>query len=102
MNIIAIFLCSKTPIMAEPWADAGVECWCVDTQHSIRKPRKEGNINFVWGDVRSWRPPEGRKIIFVAGFPPCTHDTVAGARDFETKGGCMLRDSLETFEAARM
>ncbi len=98
----AFFLCSKTPNMALPWAEAGVECWCVDTQHSIRKPRREGNINFVWGDVRSWRPPEGRRPIFVAAFPPCTHDAVSGARDFETKGGMMLRDSLETFEASRM
>lgn len=102
MRQAAIFLCSKTPNMAQPWADAGVECWCVDTQHSIRAPRRVGNINFVWGDCRSWRPPEGLDIIFVAAFPPCTHDAVSGARDFELKGGHMLRDSLETFEACRM
>lgn len=83
-------------------ADAGVECWCVDIQHSIRKPVKQGNINFVWGDVRSWIPPEGLNILFVFAFPPCTHVAVSGARDFETKGGNMLRDSLETFEACRM
>lgn len=102
MRPAAIFLCSKTPNMAMPWAMAGVECWCVDTQHSIRQDRKDGNINFVWGDVRSWRPPEGLGILFVAGFPPCTQDAVSGARDFEAKGGNMLRDSLETFEATRM
>lgn len=59
----AIFLCDKTGIAARPWADAGIECWCVDIDHSIRRDRREGNINFVWGDVRSWRPPTGRKIM---------------------------------------
>lgn len=97
----AIFLCDKTGIAARPWADAGIECWCVDIDHSIRRDRREGNINFVWGDVRSWRPPTGRKIIFVGAFPPCTHVAVSGARDFAKKRGFMLRDALETFEAAR-
>lgn len=96
----AIFLCDKTGIAARPWATAGIECWCVDVEHSIRRDRKEGNINFVWGDVRSWRPPAGRKIIFVGAFPPCTHVAVSGARDFEKKRGIMLRDALETFEAS--
>lgn len=98
----AIFLCSKTPIAAEDWAAAGVECYCVDVQHSIRKPAQVGKINFVWGDARSWRPPEDLDILFVAAFPPCTHTAVSGARDFGTKGGNMLRDALETFEACRM
>lgn len=102
MKDAAIFLCSKTPNMALPWADAGVECYCVDIQHSIRKPVQIGNIHFVWGDIRSWIPPEGLNILFAAAFPPCTHDAVSGARDFETKRGNMLRDSLETFEAGRM
>ncbi len=98
----AIFLCDKSGVMARPWAEAGIQCWCVDVQHSIRRDRHEGNIRFVWGDVRSWRPPEGLRIIFVAAFPPCTQDAVSGARDFEKKGGYMLRDSLELFESARM
>ena len=98
---IAVFLCSRTANAAEPWAEAGVECYCVDVQHSIRRPRKEGLINFVWGDARSWRPPEGKRVIFVAAFPPCTHVAGSGARDFETKGPIMLRDALETFEACR-
>lgn len=98
----AIFLCDKSGVMARPWAEAGVQCWCVDIQHSIRRDRREGNIRFVWGDVRSWRPPEGLRIIFAAAFPPCTQDAVSGARDFEKKGGYMLRDSLETFESSRM
>lgn len=101
----AVFLCDLTGNMARPWAEAGVECWCVDIAHSIRRDRKErvgrGFINFVWGDVRSWRPPEGRRIIFGAAFTPCTHQAVSGARDFAKKGAYMLRDGLEMFEAGR-
>lgn len=100
MTDIAIFLCDKTGIAAQPWADAGIECWCVDIGHSIRQPRKVGNINFVWGDVRTWSPPPGRRIAFVGAFPPCTHVAGSGARDFILKGGMMLRDALETFEAS--
>ncbi|MDN8612742.1 hypothetical protein [Variovorax ginsengisoli] len=98
---IAIFLCDESGIMAQPWAEAGVECYCVDMSHSIRRERVEGLIHYVWGDCRTWRPPEGRRIVFVAAFPPCTHVTGAGARDFVIKGGMMLRDALETFEACR-
>lgn len=87
--------------MAEPWAAEGVECFCVDVAHSIRRDRRVGLINYVWGDCRSWRPPEGRRIIFAAAFPPCTHVAVSGARDMVRKGGFMLRDALETFEACR-
>lgn len=102
MSAAAIFLCDETGNMAAPWAAAGFDCWCVDIKHSIRRSRTEGRIHFVWGDVRSWRPPERLNIAFVAGFPPCTHTAVSGARDFVTKGGAMLRDALETFEACRM
>jgi site-specific DNA-cytosine methylase len=101
MKDVAIFLCDKTGIMAKPWADAGYECYCIDVQHKIRKPRVRGNITFLWGDVRTWVPPEriASRIAFLAAFPPCTHVTVAGARDFRTKGTALLRDSLEMFSA---
>lgn len=96
----AIFLFDKSGKMAEPWAAAGYQCWCFDVQHSIRRDRVEGNIRFVWADVRSVRRPEG-PIVFVAAFPPCTHVAGSGARDFERKGTLMLRDALELFEAGR-
>jgi hypothetical protein len=101
MKPAAIFLYDKTGRAAQPWAAAGIECWCVDIQHSIRRDRCDGLVNFVWGDARSWRPPPGRRIVFVASMSPCTDVTVAGARDFEKKGGIMLRDSIEMFEAGR-
>lgn len=97
----AIFLCDLTGNMALPWAEAGIECFCVDTQHSIRKDRVEGKINFVWGDVRSYTLPAGYRPIFGAAFTPCTDVAVSGARDFAKKRGYLLRDALEMFEAAR-
>jgi hypothetical protein len=97
---IAVFLCSRTGIIAEPWAAAGYECWCVDTQHSIRRERQEGLIHYVWGDCRCWVPPRGRRIAFVGIFTPCTHVAVSGARDFEAKGLRMLTDTLDLFNAS--
>lgn len=101
MSAAAIFLCDLTGNMALPWAEAGIQCYCVDTQHSIRRDRVEGNIHYVWGDVRSWRPPEGLRIVFGAAFTPCTDVAGSGARDFQKKGGYLLRDAVEMFEAAR-
>lgn len=98
----AIFLYEQSGVMARPWADAGYECWCVDIAHSIRKPRREGNINYVWGDVRTWTPPANRRIVFVAAFSPCTHVSGSGARDHKTKGVMLLCDSLELFNAGIM
>jgi len=43
----------------------------------------------------------GVRPIFGAAFTPCTNVAVSGARDFECKGGYMLRDAVEMFEAAR-
>lgn len=40
-------------------------------------------------------PPTNLEVVFVAGFPPCTHLTVAGARDWIKKGHYMLTDALE-------
>jgi hypothetical protein len=100
-GMAAIFLCDLSGVMAEPWAAHGYECWCVDIEHSIRRERVAGNIHFVWGDARTFRRPTTKPIAFFAAFPPCTHVSGAGARDFAVKGGNMLRDALETFEACR-
>lgn len=101
MTEAVISLCDLTGNMVKPWAEAGYECWCVDIQHSIRRPRIEGNINYVWGDVRTFRRPTDKPIAFVMIQTPCTHVAGSGARDFATKGGQMLRDALEMFEAGR-
>lgn len=86
-----ISLCDKSGVMARPWANAGYECWCIDTAHPIRNTRQElvgdGVINYLWGDVRAVKRPTSSPIVFGAAFTPCTHVAVSGARDFETKGG---------------
>lgn len=99
----AIFLCDENGYTAEPWAEAGYECWCVDLAHKVRAVRQRvigaGVINYAFGDARWWSPPAGRKIVFAAAFSPCTHVTGAGARDFATKGPHLYMDALAAFSA---
>lgn len=105
MNEAVISLCDLTGNAVKPWAEAGYECWCFDTAHSIRKTRTEqvgaGIVHYVYGDVRSVRRPTNKPIAFGFAQSPCTHTAVSGARDFAIKGGFMLRDALELFEASR-
>jgi hypothetical protein len=107
MNTV-ISLCDKTGNMVRPWAEAGYECWCVDIQHSIRRDREvrvgAGVIRYVWGDARSWHPPDDviiRLAMFFA-FPPCTELTCTGARDFQKKRGWMLADGIQLFDSCMM
>jgi len=95
-----ISMCDKSGVMVKPWAEAGFKCFCVDTQHSIRRDRVDGNITYVWGDVRSWAPPERPGIFFA--FTPCTDLAVSGARDFKKKSWPLLRDGMDLFHAAYM
>lgn len=106
---VCIFLCSKTNIMAKPWAEAGYQCYCVDVQHSIRRDRAEqvgqsgGTIHYVWGDVRSWLPPiDPARIAFMFAFPPCTHLSLSGARDYRKKAGWCLADALQIFDSCML
>ena len=101
---VVLSLCDRTGNMVRPFAERGWECVCVDTQHSIRKDRTEGNITYTWGDVRSWCPPRqiASRIAILFAFPPCTHMAVSGARDFRKKRNVLLRDSLELFSACEM
>lgn len=96
-----ISLCDYTGHMVEPWAEAGYECICVDTQHSIRREHQRGNIRLVWGDVRYWWPDSFDDVAAVFAFPPCTHLAVSGARDFKAKGLTHLIDALTLVEACR-
>lgn len=95
----AIFLFCRTPNAARPWADAGVTCYLVDTQHE-KGERCEGNIVYVGADARCWRPPVGITPAFLACFPPCTHLAVSGARWFKGKGLRLLAESIELFAVA--
>ena len=96
-----ISLCDYTGHMVEPWADAGYECICVDTQHSIRADRQRGNVKYIWADARQWWPESTDDIAAVFAFPPCTHLAGSGARDWKKKGLTLLIDSLLIVEACR-
>lgn len=65
---IMISMFDYSGIMAEPWAESGIECYCVDTQHRMCSEKVKGNIHFVYGDARSWtlRPGKctGVKVLF--------------------------------------
>lgn len=91
MNVM-LSLCDLTTVMARPWADAGILCYCVDIQHPPGETR-EGNIVRVGADLTTWLPPR-EDILFVAGFPPCTHLAVSGARWFADKGVGALAEGL--------
>src|SRR5688572_32000444 len=86
--------------MAEPWAAAGLRCYCVDIQHPPGE-RRVGNIIFVGADVRHWYPPNDERPVFVACFPPCTDLAVSGARWFPSKGLRRLARAIELFAVAK-
>jgi len=96
---IAIFLYDKSTVMAQPWADAGYLCYCVDIQHKAGSWRRD-NIILEGADMRHWIPPQGR-VVFFAAFPPCTHIAVSGARWFKDKGLFRLAESIELFAYAQ-
>ena len=49
--MIAVFGFDHSTIMARPWAEAGVLCYCVDVQHTAGTARK-GNIIRVGADIQ--------------------------------------------------
>lgn len=95
---IMLSIFDRSTVMAQPWAEAGFLCYCVDRQHEAGESR-EGNIIRVGCDVLEWLPPRG-DIAFVACFPPCTHVSVSGARWFRDKGLGGLIESLRLFDSA--
>lgn len=92
-------LCDRTGNMVQPWAEAGFECFCVDSQHPEGEHR-QGSVTYIGADLREWLPPPRRyAIVFAA--PPCTNLAVSGARWFRTKGIVGLTEGLELIDACR-
>lgn len=91
MKGIAIFLCDITGVMAQPWADAGYECILVDPQHpaGVTVDGLITKVGHVIDHPVSWQvigaAIRSGRVVFVAGFPPCTELAVSGARWFEAK-----------------
>ena len=106
MKPIMVSLFDLTGTMAQPWLDAGYECWIVDIQHPVVYDSdgitKEGDLYKVNADLMMpWVPPFDRdRIAFVAAFPPCDHLAVSGARWFKGKGLRKLASSISMFATA--
>ncbi|EEI7324267.1 Dcm methylase [Salmonella enterica] len=89
----AIFLFDRSGLMAQPWLDAGYECWLFDGQH---KPgiTREGNLikvglwfepYYIKNHIFEIMEMVGDGVCFVAGFPECTDLAVSGAAHFKAK-----------------
>lgn len=99
MSMTAIFLCNRTPIMYQPWLDAGYEVWTVDL--GFHADMHSDRLHQIRADVRDWWPPldVAKRCEFACAFPPCTDLAVSGARWFASKGLRSLSDAIDTFGA---
>jgi hypothetical protein len=88
---IAIFLCDITGHMAEPWVNAGYNAILVDPQHpaGVTVEGRVTKVGHIIDHPVTWRvireAISSGRVVFVAGFPPCTDLAVSGARWFEAK-----------------
>lgn len=89
----AVFLYDYTGLMAQPWLEAGYECWCFDGQHPLGITRDNLHVKVgMWFDAdrTSEQAIEiadmvGEGAVLVFGFPECTHLAVSGAAHFASK-----------------
>lgn len=105
MTPVAIFLYELSGKSAEPFAEAGWECYCIDIAHertSADTTSQPGIIHFIKADAREWTPTKDQKerCRFFAAFPPCDHLAISGARWFKGKGLRKLASSIELFAVA--
>lgn len=104
----AIFLYDYTGLMAQPWLDAGYECWCFDGQHDAGITRDGNHVKvgmWFFADKKFQQAREiaemvGSGVAMVFGFPECTDLTVAGARHFESKRKANPLFQIEAAELA--
>lgn len=83
-----ISLCDYTGIMVAPWVAAGYKAVLVDPQHeehSIDDNIERLPLFLVDALPRLGEIIRSEKIVFVAGFPPCTDVAVSGAAHFQSK-----------------
>lgn len=101
MKQVMLSLCDLTTVTAQPWADAGYLCYCIDLQHPAGETEVSENIITVGTDIMEWVPPFGNEVVFVASFPPCTDVAVSGARWFKQKGLTGLIQALRLVDRCR-
>ena len=88
MRRVIVSLCDITGHMTAPWVAAGYEAVLVDPQHGIST--SDDTTARLAMTVEEAIPHLSHlvlagRVAFVAGFPPCTHLAVSGARWFATK-----------------
>lgn len=106
----AVFLYDYTGIMAQPWLDAGYECWCFDGQHKLGIERDGLHVKVgMWFDayktaehVEQIKNIVGDGVCFVFGFPECTDMAVSGAAHFANKEKTNPAFQAEACELARL
>jgi hypothetical protein len=93
---------------AQPWLEAGYECWCVDLKHP-RGRNKRGLLTLVGADVHElhrdhwWLPPRDMPVAFFAAFTDCTFLTISAQRWQSERGpgpmgrGLLLADTAWRF-----
>ena len=106
----AVFLYDYTGIMAQPWIDAGYECWCFDGQHKLGIERDGLHVK-VGMRFDAYRTKEhveqiknmvGNGVCFVFGFPECTDMAVSGTSHFAKKEKQNPAFQAEACELARL
>lgn len=105
----AIFLFDRTGIMAQPWLDAGFECWCFDGQHPEGITREDNLVKVgtmfdaynTTKHVQEIKELVGSGVEFVFGFPECTDLAVSGAAHFAKKIAANPACQAEAAELAR-
>ena len=85
---VVISLCDLTGNFVLPWVDAGYDAILVDPQHGTST--SDGRVTKLALTIEEALPELGNvirrsRVVFVAGFPPCTDMAVSGARWFEAK-----------------
>lgn len=86
-------------VMAQPWAEAGYLCYCLDLAHPLGLER-HGNIVTLGADIEKWHPVLAQEWAFASFFPPCTHLAVSGARWFQGKGLRALSEAINLVAVA--
>lgn len=104
----AVFLFDYTGIMANPWLEAGYECWCFDGQHEpgIAKDGDYVKVG-MWFDAYNTKKHVEEILNMVVnadiviGFPECTDLAVSGAAHFKSKSEKNVAFQAEATELAK-
>lgn len=104
---LMVSLCDYTGAMVAPWLDYGVDAAIVDPQHPVTRNERQASGAILTrisaiidsDDVYAFVRNNLSRIVFLAGFPPCTDLAVSGARWFSSKA---KKDASFQFKAMQV